>query len=78
MEIFKGAGVKHHDVEKFWKLVLVLFRPKVNFGAKQKVELQTFVLERHPKTAFTFWWGLVSGGWFFFQQQSLNDIVTLT
>ncbi len=47
MEIFKGAGVKHHDVEKFWKLVLVLFRPKVNFGAKQKVELQTFVLEGH-------------------------------
>ncbi len=32
---------------------LELFRPRANFGAKEKVELQTFVLEGHPNVTIT-------------------------
>ena len=46
--IFDGARVNQNKVEKFLKIFLELFRPKANFGAKEKVELQTFVLEGHP------------------------------
>ncbi len=49
MEIFDGAGVvNQNEVEKFRKNFLKLFRPRANFGAKEKVELQNFVLEGHP------------------------------
>ena len=48
MEIFDGAGVNQNEVEKLRNFFLELFRPRANFGAKKKVELQTFVLEGHP------------------------------
>ncbi len=48
MEIFDDAGVKDPNVRKFLKKILDSFRPRVNFGAKQKVELQIFVLKGHP------------------------------
>ncbi len=48
MEIFDGAGVNQNEVEKFRNFFLELFRPRANFGAKEKVELQTFVLDGHP------------------------------
>ncbi len=43
MEIFDGAGVNDTKIEKFQKKILELFRPRANFGGKEKVELQTFV-----------------------------------
>ena len=48
MEIFDGAGVNQNEGEKFRKFFLELFRPGVNFDAKEEVELQTFVLAGHP------------------------------
>ena len=32
------------------EIVMQLFRPRVNFGRKQKVDFQNFVPEGHPKT----------------------------
>ena len=40
-------GVRDPEVGKFWKKI-ELSRPRFNFGAKQKSELQNFVLEGHP------------------------------
>ena len=48
MEIFDSAGLKDPEVEKFRNFFLGLFRPRVNFESKEKVELKTFVLEGHP------------------------------
>ena len=48
MEIFDRVGVNQNEVEKLRKIFLQLFRSRANFGAKEKVELQTFVLEGHP------------------------------
>ena len=52
-EIFDGAGVNKNEVERFKKNFLELSRPRVNFGAKEKVELQTFVLAGHPREKVT-------------------------
>ncbi len=41
-------------VEKKWMSLqnkILEFRPRVNFGRKQKVDLQNFVPERHPKVS---------------------------
>ncbi len=48
MEIFDDMGVRDPKVGKFRKNNLKLSRPWFNFGAKQKSELQNFVLEGHP------------------------------
>ena len=48
MEIFDDMGVRDPEVGKFQKNNLKLSRPRFNFGAKQKSELQNFVLEGHP------------------------------
>ena len=53
MEIFDGAGVNDTLVEKFRNFLLEIFRPRVNFGARPKVELQTFVLEGHPSVSLS-------------------------
>ncbi len=45
VEIFDDMGLKDPEVRKFWKKKLKLSRPSFNFGAKQKSELQNFVLE---------------------------------
>ena len=59
-EIFDGVSVKDTKFEKFWKFVLELFMPRVNFGEKEKVELQTFVLEGHPFENLSNEWAAVS------------------
>ena len=41
-------GVRDPEVRKFRKNNSKLFRPRFNFGAKQKSELKNFVLEGHP------------------------------
>ena len=48
MEIFDDMGVRDPEVEKFREKNLRLSMPRFNFGAKQKSELQNFVLEGHP------------------------------
>ncbi len=53
MEIFDDMGVRGPEVEKFQKNYLKLSRPRFNFGAKQKSELQNFVLEGHPNEQVT-------------------------
>ncbi len=47
-EICDGTGVRDPEVGKIPKIFFELFRPRVNFGAKQKSELKNFVLEGHP------------------------------
>ena len=39
---------------KFLKKILDLFRPTVNFGAKQKVEFQIFVLKGYSRSLALF------------------------
>ncbi len=36
---------------KIPKIFFELFRPRVNFGRRQKVDLQNFVLEGHPNSS---------------------------
>ena len=43
-EFFDGAGVNDTEVEKLRLSFLELFRPRVNFSAKPKVEVKNFVL----------------------------------
>ncbi len=45
-------GVRDPEVGKFQKNNLKSSRPRFNFDAKQKSELQNFVLERHPSIVF--------------------------
>ena len=40
--------MKGPEVRKNKKKVFELFRPRINFGGKQKVGLQNFVPEGHP------------------------------
>ncbi len=49
VETFDGMWVTDPWIEKFRKTFLWLFRARANNGAKQKVKLQTFVLEGHPR-----------------------------
>ena len=46
-----GMGVRDLEVRKIQKIFFELLRPRVNFGRKQKVDLQIFVPEGHPKVA---------------------------
>ncbi len=48
VEMFDDMGMKDPEVGKFRKNKLTLSRPRFNLGAKQKSELQNFVLEGHP------------------------------
>ena len=47
-EFCDGTVVRDPEVGKIQKIFFELFRPRVNFGRKQKVDLQNFVPEGHP------------------------------
>ena len=48
-EICDGTGVKDPEVGTFQNKIFELSRPRVNFAGKQKVDLQNFVPEGHPR-----------------------------
>ncbi len=50
--------MKDPEVGRFRKTIFELFRPRVNFGGKQKVDQQNFVPEGHPREqSLTIWGG---------------------
>ena len=49
VENFDSMRVTDPGIENFRKTFLGLFRARINNGAMQKVKLQTFVLEEHPR-----------------------------